>query len=413
MRSSLDPLTGTLEISEPAGEETLRILFAGDFCPRLRPEAMLREGRGEEIYSEVLPALGDKDLSIVNLETPLTGGGSPIPKSGPNLRVDPACVTFLTAMGFDAVSLANNHIGDFGPDAVLETMETLDRHGLAHTGAGRDLEASRRPLFLEKKGFRIALVAVCEHEFGIATASSPGSAPLAVAENCRTIREAASRCDLTLVYAHSGNEFNPAPNPYMADAYHAFVEAGAAAVISAHAHCPQGIEVYRGAPIVYCLGNFLFDSLDAHADSQWWTGYLVRLVFTRRGAQSLEAIPYTFGSDGCRLSLLAGDVKTRFFGYLERLSNIAADPREREAYWEAWCALRGPWWVKYLEGARFPVDVSDGAAFKKLLTARNAFTCDAHQFLLRDFLRILSEGRFETALRGVEKIEALQKERFG
>ena len=139
---------------------------------------------------------------------------------------------------------------------------------------------------------------------------------------------------------HGGNEYNPVPSPRMVKTYRAFAEAGASAVVAMHTHCPQGIEIHNGIPIIYSLGNFLFD-IPEPEDSLWWKGYMVNISFNKNKASDLEIIPYTFGPDDSQIRLLKDGEREGFLRYISYLSEIIGDDKELEHFWQGWCAMRG------------------------------------------------------------------------
>ncbi len=149
----------------------MKILFMGDLNFRGWESVESRKG----ILDDMLPYFHSADYKIVNLETPFAEKEKhkPINKSGPNLICDRKFVDFLTIHGFNAVTLANNHIGDYGGNAVLETLDLLKNKGILYAGAGKNIQEAYRPMYFEN---RIAVISVCENEFGTATEKSAGSA---------------------------------------------------------------------------------------------------------------------------------------------------------------------------------------------------------------------------------------------
>ncbi len=210
------------------------------------------------------------DLFVVNLECPFTDRGEKIPKNF-NFRARPEMVEALKAGGVHVVSLANNHTMDFGVAGLEDTVRVLNEAGIVHFGAGKNLAEARRPAIVERNGIRIAFLGYfflgdrnIEPPEAIATDTTPGVAghhhDLAFME--RILREdialARTRADLVIPFFHWGREGKTDPEPYQLHLGRAAVEAGAAAVIGSHPHVLQGIELFRGAPIVYSLGNFVF-----------------------------------------------------------------------------------------------------------------------------------------------------------
>jgi poly-gamma-glutamate synthesis protein (capsule biosynthesis protein) len=370
---------------------------------------MILAGRSREILSAIAPVLSAKDVSVVNLEGPLTGGGRAVKKTGPNLKMDHACADFLDAAQFDVANLANNHIGDFGPRPVLETMTVLRRRRFMYVGAGADLKRAYQPLFFTRKNIRCGILSFAENEFGMAEKNKAGFAPLNPPLNCAQIREAANRTDILLVLVHGGNEYNPIPSPRMVAAYRSFAEAGAAAVIGNHPHCPQGIEMYHGKPIIYSLGNFLFDwSAGTKLPYFWWRSFLAKITFNRSRAVRVETIPYVCKDKGAYLVPLAGKARQDFLRYLQYISDVIKDERELERYWHGWCAMHGANWLEYIRHVPHPLR-KDTRSLVRLLLARNAFSCEAHCELLTTFFRMACENRIGAARKYIPAIKKLQQ----
>ncbi|MBI5725311.1 MAG: CapA family protein [Planctomycetes bacterium] len=401
-------LDGKLAIDEDGKTtEQLRVVFGGDFCPLQRLESPILQGRRREIFGDALPVLQDKDLSLINLEAPLTLTEAPIMKTGPNLKVYPECVKALKAAGVDVAILANNHIGDHGPGPVLETLKILGENGIHHVGAGADLQDARRPLFLTKKGRKIAILAFAENEFGMARKDFPGANPLQPEANIRQIRAAAAQADITLAVVHGGNEYNPVPSPRMRETYRAFAEAGASAVVCGHTHCPQGIEIWAGSPVVYSLGN-LFFNIEGLAESElWWRGYLARISFGAVRASALEVIPYSFDSEQIRM--LRDAERSRFFRYMECLSHLAADETESRRCWDAWCALMAPSFMDTFSDLKWPPPADDEQACRRFIALRNLFSCEAHRELITSFLDLWRLDKLDEAAAYIPLIKQLQK----
>ncbi|MFA7230436.1 MAG: CapA family protein, partial [Victivallaceae bacterium] len=324
--------------------QTVDILIVGDCCPWHDAIEPVKNGLSSDILHDIQPVLDACDLSLIQFETPLTEHDGAIDKSGPNLKCPPECVDFVKTAGFDVALLANNHTGDFGPEPVEETISLLEKHGIKTVGAGKNLAAACRPLFVKKNGFKIGIINVAENEFGTAGKNKAGAAPLQPLENIRTIRQVSAEADITLVVLHGGNETNPIPSPRMVRTCRAFVEAGADAVINIHTHCPQGIEIWEGAPIIYCPGNFFFPSPWRTFDPEnfWWTGYLPKISFDRQGAFALEITPFTFRTKPEKIEPFIGAKKVRFCQYLAQISAIIPDDSELQKYYDGWCAMMGP-----------------------------------------------------------------------
>ena len=138
----------------------MKLLFTGDVCFNYQPE--LEETMAQTALADMLPLFRQADYRVMNLETPLCPEhiGAPIEKSGPNLVGRPRNIAFLTTAGCDCAILANNHTGDYGDDALYATLDLLDSRGIAHTGAGANLDEAYRPWRIAKDGVSGSVIAV-------------------------------------------------------------------------------------------------------------------------------------------------------------------------------------------------------------------------------------------------------------
>jgi poly-gamma-glutamate synthesis protein (capsule biosynthesis protein) len=216
-------------------------------------------------------ALGDAaDLFVVNLECPFTEGGEKLPKNF-NFRARPDLVGALAAGGVDVVSLANNHLMDYGAQGLVDTLATLEQARIPYFGAGRNLAEARKPAILTVEGVRVAFLGYfflgernIEPPEVYATESTPGVAGhfSDVDAMERMLREdilaAKGQADVVLPFFHWGREGTYTPEPYQVRLAHAAIEAGASGVLGSHPHVLQAMELYQGAPVVYSLGNFVF-----------------------------------------------------------------------------------------------------------------------------------------------------------
>src|SRR4051812_16792064 len=128
----------------------MTILVTGDFCPQERAAALVREERFAPLYNDFAGVLRDSDLNITNLECALSDAGTAIDKTGRHLRASRACIDALRYGAFNVVTLANNHILDFGPAALCATLALCRDNGIASVGAGETLQDAARPLYHHK-----------------------------------------------------------------------------------------------------------------------------------------------------------------------------------------------------------------------------------------------------------------------
>ncbi|MCD6322599.1 MAG: CapA family protein [Clostridiales bacterium] len=392
----------------------IEILIAGDFCPIGRTGQAIIDGRSNEMIKDIRTHIDSADISVVNLEAPLSLGGSPIEKTGPNIQADPRCVDFLLESKFSLINTANNHIYDFGEESFAETEVLLDENKLRHVGSGMNIEEAVKESIFEIKGSKVVFLAFAENEYTIATKNSGGAAPVDFVENIRQINRVSDENDLTVVMVHGGNEYDPIPSPKMKKRYRGYIDAGASAVVAMHTHCPQGYEMYNGCPVVYSLGNFLFDTpypdrKTFSKDDFWWKGYMVRLTFDNNKTVGIEPIPIDFGPDGTRVMEISGEEKIKFLNYLDYISGVIGDNEEVQKYWEAWCMMKGPWWVEHFNKLKYPVNRDDSDQRLAALVVRNGHTCEAHNEIITTFMRLIAHGKDKGHEEYIIRIEKLQK----
>jgi poly-gamma-glutamate synthesis protein (capsule biosynthesis protein) len=271
-----------LSASAPLGTPgTLRLLMAGDVMLDDGPGRTLAQG-GESL-SAFASRLQQADYTLGNLEVPIARIGQPLASKIFNFRADPATTRVLKGR-FQVMALANNHSGDYGPSALLETMAHLDAAGIAHLGAGANLTEAHRPLWVERNGLRVAVLSYNEfkprsfqagpHWPGVAWSEDD-----VVIADIRAARKAGA--DVVIPFMHWGWEREPQPTERQRQLARLMIDAGADVVVGGHPHVTQGIETYQGKLIVYSLGNFVFDGFEDVPGGQ--TGWLLGLTLDRHG----------------------------------------------------------------------------------------------------------------------------------
>jgi poly-gamma-glutamate capsule biosynthesis protein CapA/YwtB (metallophosphatase superfamily) len=319
----------------------INILLGGDVTSTGRTAAFLTSGRMGELWNDTQSLLDSHDYGVCNLECPLVTAGRPIRKIGPNLRGLPSLAAFLKAWGFDAVNLANNHIMDYGREGLVETMEVCATADLGSFGAGRDLEEAEAPHRVEIRGQRLSFLAATEEEFCVASDSRAGAPALRAIPLCRRIQQERERADWIIVVFHGGNEYYPLPRPGLQELCRFLVSSGADAVIGHHPHVPGGYEVYDGKPIVYSVGNLLFDSARPRPGG-WESGYFVSLALEAGRRPAFRLVPYVQWHEevgGVRRS--EGREAARLLAETERLRTIIETPLELRSMWSEYCKDAG------------------------------------------------------------------------
>lgn len=298
----------------------IRINFFGDFVAPATNSL--------STDSALADLIADADYNIVNMEAPAVpdGIGKPIQKSGPTLRQSPQSCSWLEANGFNIISLANNHMMDFGVSGLQATEKAF--HTSRTIGAGNWKEAYE-PLILECDGKKIGIYALSHCEFGNLIDEWDATSQYGVAwinhpKVDAKLLESREKVDYLIIYAHAGLEYAEQPLPEWRDRYRQLIDLGCDAIIATHPHIMQGWEFYHDHPIVYSLGNFFFPSKMGNS-IRWKQSICATL--TLEGSQiSLKTTPLHFTENGISICK-----DKECLDYLYRINRTLADT---EAYME-------------------------------------------------------------------------------
>ena len=305
----------------------MKILIAGDFCPQNRVSEKFEQGDYKSVLGDVKDIISNADYAIVNFECPVINGGEkPIEKCGPNLHCSNKGIEAVKWVGFDCVTLANNHFFDYSNEGVDHTLEACKKYGIDTVGGGINLHEASRILYKEINGETLAVINCCEHEFSIATEETAGANPLNPIQQYYSIKEARTNADYVLVIVHGGHEHYQLPSPRMQETYRFFVDAGADAVINHHQHCYSGYEIYNRKPIFYGLGNFCFDK-EEYQNTMWNEGYMVSLNFIGKEIKT-ECIPYNQCNEEGKVCLLKKKQEQIFIDSVRNLNRIISNKDE-------------------------------------------------------------------------------------
>jgi hypothetical protein len=230
------------------------------------------------------------DLAIANFENPAPDV-STFHTSGTRFTADPRLIGGLAKAGIDYVSIANNHIGDAGDRGILQTIANLKKHGLKYSGAGKDLAAARKPAILAAGGTKVAILgydAIARAYF--AGADEIGSSQLSLKRATTDIRKAREAgADLVIVFPHWGTEYRNRPFQAQQQLARDIIDAGADMIIGNHAHWVGAVEIYKGKPIWYALGNFVFDQTWSEPTME---GITLELTFSGAELRQIRMRPH-------------------------------------------------------------------------------------------------------------------------
>lgn len=254
---------------------------------------------GEKIYA----LLEQADFRVFNIEAPITDAQVPIRKAGVCLRMGKEVLPGLKNLNPSIVTLANNHILDYGQRGVEDTIRALEAVNIPYLGIGRTQKSAARIHYLEKDGIRTGIYACAEHEFSIVAQDGWGANPYDPLESFDHIEEAKKTCDFLVVLYHGGTEFYRYPSPEVQRSFRKMAEKGADLVIAQHTHCIGCYEEYKNSTLVYGQGNFIFDRIDG----DYWNSGMILEIELNHGTYHISYFPFV-KKDG---KLMLPDNKTR------------------------------------------------------------------------------------------------------
>lgn len=277
------------QVQEPETQQDVTLVFSGDI---LLSSYVLNNydsnGINGVLSEELQSEMQNADIAMVNEEFPFSTRGTQAEDKQFTFRVAPDYVKILQEMGIDVVTVANNHALDYGIEALTDTFQTLDDAGIAYVGAGNDLERASRPYVTKIAGktfgFLAASRVIPEVSWNIDNKQPGMLCTYDSAELCEAIRKTKESCDYVVVYVHWGIERENTPQDYQRQLGKAYIDAGADLVIGAHPHVLQGIEYYNGKPIVYSLGNYIFNQ-------EIGSTVLLKTTVTPENETTLQLIP--------------------------------------------------------------------------------------------------------------------------
>jgi poly-gamma-glutamate synthesis protein (capsule biosynthesis protein) len=373
--------------------DTVNVFISGDFAPTYRVLDLIQSGEYQLMYNDILPIIRKADIAITNLEVPLIESGIPIKKTGPNLKAPIKSVEALCFAGFNMVTLANNHIMDYGWEGLRSTMEICKRHDIKYIGAGKDLTEAQAIRYLESNDSVIAFVNITENEWSTTQGDEPGANPLNEIGQYYQVSEAKRNSDYVILIIHGGHETYGLPSPRMKKLYRYFIDIGADAVIGHHTHCFSGHEVYNDMPIIYSLGNFIFDSPNFRNDSEWNRGCAVMLKI-QNGKVDFELIPYKQCDKTVGVSLLCFDERKAFYEEAGNKSILIQDDKKLAMHFNKFVQSQIRLYSSFLEPIknRFLLAAMNRGIMPRLINSKqkrlilNLIKAEAHRDILLNLL---------------------------
>lgn len=284
---------------DTASDDRVVLSFTGDINLDDRVGTMkklARDGLDACISTDTQEILKSSDITMINNECPYSLRGNPLAGKAYTFRANPDNVKILHSLGVDIAGIANNHMCDYGLDAVSDSIDVLDEAGIPHVGAGNNIDEAMKPHYFVANGVKIAIVAATQIERSLnytkeATSSAPGVLKCLNPDKFnQVIADANDNADIVIAFVHWGTENDP---KYAADQIRlaeGFVEHGADAIIGGHTHCLQGITYVEDSPVIYSLGNFWFGATSTDGISEKETG-IAQVVIESDGTLNFRFVP--------------------------------------------------------------------------------------------------------------------------
>lgn len=324
-------------------KEKINILLTGDIMLGGNLDNLLCEKGFDFPFKPLSSYYTVADIVFGNLEAPLSCDGVP-QKNKILLHQNGQAPAGLKDAGYDIFSIANNHIMDYGEDALIKTIDILEEHGLGHVGAGADISQATKPVEFLKKGVKISflayassttdesnpLISAGEHDAGVALLDIKN-----IKEDINALQK--KHADIIAVSLHWGLDKYHYPLPKQIDWAHEIIDAGANIIIGHHSHCLQAVEIYKKGIIAYSLGNFVFgDFLLLNGNMNRWTKRnrataLLRVTIAKEGVMDYEIIPVFVNGNG-QLRVLKGVERQRMLKNIAKWSDAVKDPFYKKNY---------------------------------------------------------------------------------
>jgi poly-gamma-glutamate synthesis protein (capsule biosynthesis protein) len=293
----------------PQSANTISLIAAGDVSFSRGIAKVIRVKNNFNFpLEEIKSYLKNADLVFCNLESPITPGRIIVPGEMV-FRSDPQTAQILKNANFAVVSLANNHILNFGRKGLANTWKYLKEANILHTGTGTNKAAAVQPAYLRCGGLRLAFLAFVDKMFysNQSTAATPYVATMNPKEISPLVKDAKRHADFVIVSMHSGNEYTEKLTASQVNFAHAAIDAGADLVIGHHPHVVQKAEKYKGKYIFYSLGNFIFDQNWSRETSE---GLMAKFFISKTGLEKVEVVPVLICSN-CQPQVLTGPAATK------------------------------------------------------------------------------------------------------
>ena len=364
----------------------MKILFLGDVCPTNDYRRLFDDASGKLLFNNVIDLINNADFSVCNFECPATDQENPKKKCGPSLKAKPQDVKMLKNAGINAVSLANNHILDYGTKGLEDTINSCNEAEISFFGAEINGDLDKDRLVLKKENETVTIFSFAEREFNYVKEEKTGAIQFDPYESFDKIREAKKDGKVVVLY-HGGIEYYRYPSPLLRKKCLKMAQAGADLILCQHSHVIGTKEEYQNSFILYGQGNSVFGY---RKESDSWNEGLIVTFDTEKGVfldlMVAKADGVFKAEEDCQNQRIA-DIERLSSGWTEEFI---------ESQWEKF--------VKAKESLYYPMLYGKGRVYnkinrltknrvfnlltgkKKKMTTMNLIRCDAHRELIKTLL---------------------------
>lgn len=315
--------------------EMIKLTAVGDIMMGNGVETMIRRHGVKFPFQHISSVLKNSNITFGNLEAPLTNEtnkavsdytkiiDTPLVIDGKVFRnvycrAMPSSVEGLVYAGFDIVSLANNHILDYGAAGLFDTIKVLSERNMKYVGVGKNINDARKPVVSQVKNIKVGFLAYSD--VYLASKQKPGAASTKyIKEDIRKLKD---KVDIIVVSIHGGMSIADHPLPDEIKMMHSIIDSGASLILRHHPHVIQGIEHYNKGVIVYSLGNFVFDY---NIDPLWndlaeaRESMIFQCKLSKKGIEETNIIPL-YINDHYQPEVISGEAKDKIISKIEKLS---------------------------------------------------------------------------------------------
>ena len=306
----------------------MKIIITGDLVVTDNYES-------KELIDENLKNYFSKvDYRIANLEAPITENNpnNKILKTGPHLRANGSSVLpTLKKLNIDLLTLANNHILDYGDKGLNDTLDFCSSNNIDWTGVGKNISLANKAKRIEIDNIKISIINFAENEWSSASEENAGANPMDIIDNTKLIKKEKKLSDFVFVIIHGGHEYYNLPSPRMQKQYRFYTDNGADLIVGHHTHCISGFEIYNNSPIYYSLGNFLFTIPSNYND--WYEGICLEILIDENKNLTTRPIFVKQNKSNFKISLVKGEHLEKLTKDFKNYTSIILNKNKLDENW--------------------------------------------------------------------------------